>query len=130
VFVVTWYLLIDSAIWNRQNILRKPQKLSTIVVRRTDNSLGTVIELQPKFFLLRALRVLRGEIYFLSISFGCGFAALGASWWYTSDQLLPKPETLSKAVFNFLAGQRFAEHFVAHVDPLAADFPDRFFHPL
>ena len=69
------------------------------------------------------------KFIFLSISFGCGFAALGASWWYTSDQLLPKPETLSKAVFNFLTGQRFAKHFVAHVDPLVADFSNRFFHP-
>ena len=37
---------------------------------------------------------------------------------------------LFETVFDLVAGQRFAEHFLAHIDPLATDFPDRFFHPL
>lgn len=40
-----------------------------------------------------------------------------------------KPEPLFKPGFNFLAGQRLSKHFVAHVDPLVADFSNRLSHP-
>ena len=47
----------------------------------------------------------------------------------SSSKSRVNPEPLFDPGSYFLTGQGFAKHLVAHVDPLVADFSNRFSHP-